>query len=55
MAEQNISDSDASQKRALICGISGQDGVCPALFLLERVSEVTGGSRNTTIGSYGQE
>jgi GDPmannose 4,6-dehydratase len=39
-------------KRALICGISGQDGSLLAKFLLERGYAVTGTSRDAQIASF---
>lgn len=39
-------------KRALICGISGQDGAYLARFLLEKGYEVTGTSRDAMAGSF---
>lgn len=39
--------------RALICGISGQDGAYLASLLLEKGYEVTGSSRDAQISSFG--
>jgi len=39
-------------KKALICGISGQDGAYLAKLLLEKGYEVFGGSRNAQIESF---
>lgn len=39
-------------KKALICGISGQDGAYLAKLLLEKGYEVFGGSRNAQTGSF---
>ncbi len=40
-------------KKALICGISGQDGTYLAELLLKKGYEVFGGSRNAQTGSFG--
>jgi GDPmannose 4,6-dehydratase len=40
-------------KRALICGISGQDGAYLAKLLLDKGYEVIGTSRDAQIGSFG--
>jgi GDPmannose 4,6-dehydratase len=40
-------------KKALICGISGQDGAYLSNLLLEKGYEVFGGSRNAQTGSFG--
>lgn len=39
-------------KKALICGVSGQDGAYLAKLLLEKGYEVFGGSRNAQTGSF---
>lgn len=39
-------------KKALICGVSGQDGAYLARFLLNKGYEVFGGSRDAQIGSF---
>lgn len=39
-------------KRALICGISGQDGTYLAKLLLERGYEVWGSSRDAELASF---
>ena len=40
------------QKRALICGISGQDGACLAEFLLRQGYRVVGTSRDAQISTF---
>lgn len=40
-------------KRALICGISGQDGAYLAQLLLDKVYEVWGTSRDAQIAGFG--
>ena len=40
-------------KRALICGISGQDGAYLAQLLLARGYQVVGSSRDAQISSFG--
>ena len=39
-------------KRALICGVSGQDGAYLARFLLDKGYEVTGTSRDAQMGKF---
>ena len=39
-------------KRALICGVSGQDGALIANFLLEKGYEVYGSSRDAELGQF---
>ena len=39
-------------KKALICGISGQDGAYLAKFLLNKGYEVFGGSRDATTNNF---
>jgi len=39
-------------KKALICGISGQDGSYLAKFLLEKGYEVYGGSRDSQMSTF---
>ncbi len=39
-------------KRALICGISGQDGAYLAKFLLDKGYEVHGTSRDASVSSF---
>ena len=41
-----------SAKKALICGVSGQDGAYLSKLLLEKGYEVFGGSRNAQTGSF---
>lgn len=40
-------------KRALICGVSGQDGAYLSRLLLDKGYEVFGGSRDAQIGTFG--
>ncbi len=47
-----LSDSVASPKRALICGVSGQDGSYLAQLLLSRGYEVFGTSRDAQVSSF---
>ncbi len=44
--------TDQQKKRALICGISGQDGAYLARFLLEKDYEVTGTSRDAQVAAF---
>ena len=39
-------------KKALICGVSGQDGTYLAKLLLEKGYEVFGGSRDAQVSSF---
>ena len=39
-------------KKALICGVSGQDGAYIARLLLEKGYEVYGGSRDSQMSSF---
>ena len=39
-------------KKALICGVSGQDGAYLAKLLLEKGYEVYGGSRDAQMSSF---
>ncbi len=45
--------SSPSKPRALICGVSGQDGSYLAKFLLDRGYDITGTSRDAQMSSFG--
>ena len=44
--------SSSSKRRALICGVSGQDGAYLAKLLLDRGYEITGTSRDAQMSSF---
>jgi GDPmannose 4,6-dehydratase len=48
----NRAEENGMGKRALICGISGQDGTYLAKLLLERGYEVWGSSRDPELGTF---
>jgi len=52
MLENLPTESVATPRRALICGISGQDGAYLALFLLSRGYEVFGTSRDAQVTRF---
>jgi GDPmannose 4,6-dehydratase len=48
----NIQAKDASMKKALICGISGQDGAYLAQLLLSKGYDVSGTSRDAQLSTF---
>src|SRR5450759_1193565 len=52
MIENPSTDSGAGARRALICGVSGQDGAYLARLLLSRGYEVFGTSRDAQVSNF---
>ncbi|MEO8192463.1 MAG: GDP-mannose 4,6-dehydratase [Gemmatimonadales bacterium] len=52
MTDERQSDNSGPRKRALICGVSGQDGAYLARLLLSRGYEVFGTSRDAQMSSF---
>lgn len=52
MIENPLTDSRAGARRALICGVSGQDGAYLARLLLSRGYEVFGTSRDAQVSHF---
>jgi GDPmannose 4,6-dehydratase len=52
MIENPLTDSGAGARRALICGVSGQDGAYLARLLLSRGYEVFGTSRDAQVSHF---